>query len=187
MNEITILVVISALLLPVNLCCTFWIFKEILNLSAITFREMLKDLNGLAIPSGRFGRGLRRRQRILLNYLLKKSYDQEKTQILFRYYKYSTIPGLLAVVLADYIAFATNKNKINVAFIGIAVLLVFNIALAIYGKVYKTHHPLNKKISAIFEEKKNNTYGIGIVGSIVVIVVALIMYIGCFLLLAATA
>ena len=44
-----------------------------------------------------------------------------------------------------------------------------------------------KKISAIFEEKKNNTYGIGIVGSIVVIVVALIMYIGCFLLLAATA
>ncbi len=101
--------------------------------------------------------------------------------------KYSTIPGLLAVVLADYIAFATNKNKINVAFIGIAVLLVFNIALAIYGKVYKTHHPLNKKISAIFEEKKNNTYGIGIVGSIVVIVVALIMYIGCFLLLAATA
>ena len=54
MNKMEILIIISALLLPVNLYCSFWIFREVLNLSGITFREMLKDLNGLAIPSGRF-------------------------------------------------------------------------------------------------------------------------------------
>ena len=187
MNKMEILIIISALLLPVNLYCSFWIFREVLNLSGITFREMLKDLNGLAIPSGRFGKGMRRRQRILLNYLLKRSYEPEKTQMLFRRYKHSITPGVIAVILTDYIAFSKNTNKISVAIVGIAVLLIFNIALALYGKIYKKNHPLDNEILAIVERKKKNTYGIGIVGSIVAIIIALIMYIGCFLLVAAVA
>lgn len=186
-NKMEILIIISALLLPVNLYCSFWIFREVLNLSGITFREMLKDLNGLAIPSGRFGKGMRRRQRILLNYLLKRSYEPEKTQMLFRRYKHSITPGVIAVILTDYIAFSKNTNKISVAIVGIAVLLIFNIALVLYGKIYKKNHPLDNEILAIVERKKKNTYGIGIVGSIVAIIIALVMYIGCFLLVAAVA
>ena len=113
MNKMEILIIISALLLPVNLYCSFWIFREVLNLSGITFREMLKDLNGLAIPSGRFGKGMRRRQKILLNYLLKRSYEPEKTQMLFRRYKHSITPGVIAVILTDYIAFSKSTNKIS--------------------------------------------------------------------------
>ena len=187
MNKMEILIIISALLLPVNLYCSFWIFREVLNLSGITFREMLKDLNGLAIPSGRFGKGMRRRQKILLNYLLKRSYEPEKTQMLFRRYKHSVTPSVIAVILTDYIAFSKNTNKISVAIVGIAVLLIFNIALALYGKIYKKNHPLDNEILAIVERKKKNTYGIGIVGSIVAIIIALVMYIGCFLLVAAVA
>ena len=73
------------------------------------------------------------------------------------------------------------------AIVGIAVLLIFNIALALYGKIYKKNHPLDNEILAIVERKKKNTYGIGIVGSIVAIIIALVMYIGCFLLVAAVA
>lgn len=187
MNKIEILIIISALLLPVNLYCSFWIFREVLNLSGITFREMLKDLNGLAIPIGRFGKGMRRRQSVLLNYLLKRSYEPEKTQRLFKCYKYSVAPGVIAVILTGYIAFSKNTNKISVAIVGIAVLLIFNIALAFYGKIYKKNHPLDNEILAIVERKKKNTYGIGIVGSIMAIIFALIIYIGCFLLVAAVA
>ena len=107
--------------------------------------------------------------------------------MLFRRYKHSVTPSVIAVILTDYIAFSKNTNKISVAIVGIAVLLIFNIALALYGKIYKKNHPLDNEILAIVERKKKNTYGIGIVGSIVAIIIALVMYIGCFLLVAAVA
>lgn len=43
--ELILTVIFSALLLPVNLICSFWLFREALNLSGVTFGEIRRDLS----------------------------------------------------------------------------------------------------------------------------------------------
>ncbi len=126
MNETTILIIISALLMPFNLLCIFWIFREVMNLSGVTFKEMVDDIGGTlsTISTSRRHQGSRRRRRVIYNYVLEKSYEPERTKLLFKRYLYSTIPSAFALILTEYIALSKSENTKSIAIIGIVLLFI---------------------------------------------------------------
>lgn len=137
-------VIFSALLLPINLICSFWLFREAVNLSGVTFREIRRDLS----DSLRIGSHMRRRKtRIILTYLTAKSADPAKTKRLFYGYAWSTLLGLAALILAEYVAVSRDPEKLTVTLFGDLILLLVNLALVMAGRIYRKNHPLDDKIA----------------------------------------
>lgn len=157
MKEIYVLIIISAMLLPFNLFCTFWIFREIMNLSGVTFRETIENIGGRlgTIPTGRFHSGSKRRKKIVYEFLLERSYNPERTKVLFKWYIYSTIPGLLSFILVEYIAVFLGQNTKSVAVSGICTLFVIDLFLLLYRQIYRKNNPLDEKIESELKKKKN--------------------------------
>ncbi len=185
MFETQIYIIIAALLLPLNLLCSFWIFRELLNLSSVTYRELLGSLAPIAIPSGRFGRGLRRRKRILINYLTERSSEPEKTKAIFKAYLYSLIPASLSAVLTEYITFSGSSYKNKIAVIGIIILALINFVIYGAGKIYRAAHPLDERTKAVLEEKrqkhqldKSNNIKRNMPVYILIVIIVLVAYIG---------
>ncbi len=142
--ELVLTVIFSALLLPVNLVCSFWLFRETLNLSGVTFGGIRRDLSDTL----RIGTHMRRRKtRIILAYLTPTSADPAKTKRLFYGYAWSTLPGLAALILAEYAAVSRNPDKLTVTLCGNLILVLVNLALVIAGRVYRKNHPLDDKIA----------------------------------------
>ena len=142
--ELILTVIFSALLLPVNLICSFWLFREALNLSGVTFGEIRRDLSDAL----RIGSHMRRRKtKIILNYLTVKSVDPAKTKRLFYGYAWSTLPGFAALILAEYVAVSRNPEKLKIALFVDLILILVNLALVMAGKIYRRNHPLDDKIA----------------------------------------
>ncbi len=152
-------IIFSVLLLPVNLYCSFWIFKEALHLSGVTFKDFLADLNDkVPSSSGRSAmakrRIMKRRQGIILSYLMQNSVDPQRTQKLFHAYLYCTLPGLLSILLAGYTAYSfRNPHRFEIAIIGNLLLLSFNVILVIVGRSYRRNNPLDEKTAYILAQK----------------------------------
>ncbi len=150
-------IVFSVLLFPINLFCSFWLFREALRLSGVTFREILYAVSGRT-PMGigyAARRAMERRKRLILTYLLETSPDSLKTKKLFYGYCYSTIPGLLALVLGGFGAYSSQSpEKFHIVLACDLLLLIFNIALACAGRIYRKRNPLDRETEEILEQKR---------------------------------
>lgn len=140
--DLILTVIFSALMLPVNLICSFWLFREALNLSGVTFREICRDLS----DELKMGSNMRNRKtKIVLTYLSERSTNPERTKKLYRMYLYSTLLGLAALILAQYVGISQNPDKLKIAFIGNLILVFVNTAIAVAGKIYRKNNPLDEK------------------------------------------
>lgn len=149
-------IIFSIILLPVNLRCAFWLFREAMNLTGMTFKEFLETTSSetLSLNTGR--RTLRKRQRFLISFFKETSSDPRKSIRLLWTFGICTIPGLAALCLAEYAAM--HIDKLQYAFIGNLILVAINIALVIWGKIYRKNNPLDdvtaKKLNAKRTEEK---------------------------------
>lgn len=153
MDKSVLSIIFSIVMLPVNLCSSFWIFKEALNISGVTFNEIQEYFSHKSFSrSSKSGR--QRIRRMILGYLVERSSNPEKTKKLFRWYLISTLPGLAALLLAEYCAISGSADKIKYVFVGNTVLLFTNIALAAMGRIYAKNNPLDENTSRTLEEKR---------------------------------
>lgn len=151
MTESAFHIIFSVILLPVNLCCSFWIFREVLNLAGITFREFL---NTPHVPIGGGRAGLRSRRRFIYRFFNEKSSEPEKSRKLLNIYESSTLPGLAALILAGYGAISNHSDKAMIAFIGNMALVLINLGIVAAGRVYRRSHPLDEKTAEKLEAKR---------------------------------
>lgn len=151
MTELSFNIIFSIVLLPANFCCSFWIFREVLNLAGITFREFLNTPH-VPFGSGRFG--LKRRQRFIYRFFNERSSEPEKSRKLLNLYGVSTLPGLAALILAGYGAMSNHLDKVKIVFIGNLILMLINIGLVFAGRIYRRNHPLDEKTTEILEAKR---------------------------------
>ena len=147
--------VFSIILLPVNFCCAFWLFREAMNLTGMTWKEFL------SLTSGKFFAGppyrrLRKKQRFLVTFFREKSSDPQKSIQLLWTFGICTLPGLAALHLAIF--YAKNPDDLQYAFIGNLILVLVNIALVIWGKYYRKNQPIDgeiaKKLKAKYSKEK---------------------------------
>lgn len=150
--EVIYNMIFSILLLPFNLYCSFWLFKEVLNLAGITFREFLSLNSHMSFGSGRHG--LKRKKRFLFHFFAERSSEPEKSRKILSFYGISTFPGLAALILAEYGAMSNHSNKVTYVFIGNLILILINIGLLAAGRIYRRNHPLDEKTAEILEAKR---------------------------------
>lgn len=152
-------IIFSIILLPVNICCAFWLFREAMNLTGMTFKEFLETTSSktLSLNTGR--RTLRKRQRFLTRFFKEKSFDPQKSIRLLWTFGICTLPGLAALCLAEYAAM--HIDKLKYAFIGNLILVAINIGLVIWGKFYRKNHPLDDVTAERLNAKrmKEKEYG----------------------------
>lgn len=140
-------IIFSIILLPVNLCCAFWIFREALNLTGMTFKEFLETTSFESLWFNTGSRTLRKRkrflkrQRFLVSFFKEKSLNPQKSIRLLWTFGICTLPGLAALTLAVYAA--SHIDKLKCAFTGNLILVAINISLVIWGKIYRKNHPLD--------------------------------------------
>lgn len=145
-------IVFSIILLPVNICCAFWIFREAMNLTGMTFKEFLRFTSDVNLP-GASARGLRKRQRFLVAFFREKSSDPKKSIRLLWTFGICTLPGLAALTLAVFCA--RNPEHLKYAFIGNLILVLINIGLLLWEKIYKSKHPLDAPTAERLEKKRS--------------------------------
>lgn len=141
MNYQILSIIFSIILLPVNLCCAFWLFQEALNLTGMTFKEFLETTSSevASLSTGRHK--LKKKQRFFVRFFKEKSSDPQKSIRLLWTFGICTLPGLAALSIAAYAAM--HIDKLKYAFIGNLILVVINIALVIWGKIYRNNNPLD--------------------------------------------
>lgn len=152
-------IIFSIILLPVNLRCAFWLFRESMNLTGMTFKEFLETTSSETLSLNTGSRQLKKRQRFLISFFKVKSSDPQKSIRLLWTFGICTLPGLAALNLAVYAAM--HIDKLKYAFIGNLILVAINIALVIWGKIYRKNNPLDdvtaEKLNA--KRMKEKEYG----------------------------
>ena len=144
-------IVFSIILLPVNFCCAFWIFREAMNLTGMTFKEFLNFTSRIHFPSSSAHRNLQKRQRFLVAFFREKSSDPKKSIRLLWTFGICTLPGAAALALAVYCAI--DPEHLKYAFIGNLILVLINIGLVIWKKIYRNNHPLDLAMAEKLEAK----------------------------------
>ncbi len=151
-------IIFSIILLPINFCCAFWLFREAINLTGMTFKKFLGATSHATLSINTSRRSLKRRQRFLARFFKEKSSDPPKSIRLMWTFGICTLPGLAALSLATYAAM--HKDKLEYAFIGNLILVVINIGLVIWGKIYRKNNPLDditaEKLNAKRVKEKAN-------------------------------
>lgn len=152
-------IIFSIILLPANLCCAFWLFREAMNLTGMTFKEFLETAPSETLWLNTKSRQLEKRQRFLISFFKEKSSDPQKSIRLLCSFGICTIPGLAALNLAVYAAM--HIDKLKYAFIGNLILVAINIALVIWGKIYRKKNPLDDVTAEKLNTKrmKEKAYG----------------------------
>ncbi len=152
-------IIFSIILLPVNLRCAFWLFRESMNLTGMTFKEFLETTSSETLSLNTGSRQLKKRQRFLISFFKEKSSDPQKSIRLLWTFGICTLPGLAALNLAVYAAM--HIDKLKYAIIGNLILVAINIALVIWGKIYRKNNPLDdvtaEKLNA--KRMKEEEYG----------------------------
>lgn len=134
-------IIFSAILLPTNLRCAFWLFQEAMNLTGMTFRELLAMTSSEAAVPSHGRHKFRKRQQFFIRFFNEKSSDPQKSIRLLWSFGICTLPGLAALNLAVYTAI--HIGNLKYAFIGNIILVAINIALVIWGKIYRSKNPLD--------------------------------------------
>ena len=134
-------IIFSIILLPVNFGCAFWLFQEAMNLTGMTFKEFLETTSSevASLSTGRHK--LKKKQRFFVRFFREKSSDPQKSIRLLWTFGICTLPGLAALCIAEYAAM--HSDKLKYAFYGNLILVIINISLVIWGKVYRNNNPLD--------------------------------------------
>ena len=117
MDTLEFNIIVSILLVPINLFCSFWIFKEALNQAGVTFGEALRHFSNKPLV-GTSRTRLQKNQRRIFHYLAEKAEDPEQIRKLLRWYGISTLPGLAALILAEFGIIIPFANKEQYIFAG---------------------------------------------------------------------
>ena len=150
-NQIFI-IIFSIILLPVNVCCDFWLFREALNLTGMTFREFLETTSSARISPSVGRHHFRKRQRFLLNFFKEHSADPQKSIRLLWAFGICTLPGLAALSLAEYAAM--RIDQLDSVLIGDFILVVINVALVVWGRIYRRNHPVDEIVAEKLHAKR---------------------------------
>lgn len=134
-------IIFSIILLPVNLRCAFWLFREAMNLTGMTFKEFLETTSSERLSPNTGRHSFRKRQRFFINFFKEHSLDPQKSIRLLWTFGICTLPGLAALSLAVYAAM--HIDGLKYAFIGDLILVAINIALVVWGKIYRNNNPLD--------------------------------------------
>lgn len=134
-------IIFSIALLPVNFGCAFWLFQEAMNLTGMTFKEFLETTSSEVVSLSTGRHKLKKKQRFFVRFFREKSSDPQKSIRLLWTFGICTLPGLAALSIAAYAAM--HIDKLKYAFIGNLILVVINIFLVIWGKVYRNNNPLD--------------------------------------------
>ena len=147
-------IIFSILLLPANLYCAFWLFREALNLTGMTFREFLEKTSSQR-PFSSIGRHrLRKKQRFFIKFFKQYSSDPKKSIQLLWAFGICTLPGLVALNIAAYAAM--HIDKVKYAFLGDLILVIINAFLFIWGKIYRKKHPIDEDLEAKKTQEKES-------------------------------
>lgn len=148
-------IVFSIILLPANICCAFWLFREALNLTGMTFGGFVKKVQPQMLHINNRRHRTRRVQRLLAKFFYENSSDPQKSIRFSRTFGFCTLPGLFALCLAGYSAM--SLTNIKYAFIGNIILVVVNITIFICGIIYRRNNPIDDIIAEkISSRKKGN-------------------------------
>lgn len=145
-------IVFSIILLPVNVFSAFWMFREALNLTDMTFGEFVEKNYSKTLHLRRHRQ--RRLWRILTEFFYKNSSDPEKSLRLTKAFGFCTLPGITSLSLAVYCAI--DARHLKYAFIGNIILIALNIAIIIRGKIYRKNSSV--EISAGENLRKKERY-----------------------------
>ncbi len=147
-------IIFSILLLPANLYCAFWLFREALNLTGMTFRDFLEKTSSQR-PFSSIGRHrLRKKQRFFIKFFKQYSSDPKKSIQLLWAFGICTLPSLGALNIAAYAAM--HIDKVKYAFLGDLILVVINAFLLIWGKIYRKKHPIDEELEAKKTQEKES-------------------------------
>lgn len=174
MSEQTFCIAFSILLVPINFCCSFWLFKEALNLTAMTVREFVKD-NYLKIPIGKGSIHRRRKtHRFIVNFFNEKSSDAQKSIRLMRFFGCCTLLGLPALMLAFYSAISVKY--LDYILIADLILFAANVIIFIEGRIYIKNNPLDPSAEETLSLKRAEEGSLNFKSIIIYILVALIFF-----------
>lgn len=146
-------IVFSIILLPVNVYCAFWLFREALNLTGMTFGTFVKKVQPQMLHINNRRHRTRRVQRILAKFFYENSSNPQKSIRFSRMFGICTLPGLVALTLAVYSAMSLTNIKYT--FIGNIILAVVNIAILICGKIYRRKNPIDNVSVQKINSSKN--------------------------------
>jgi len=151
-------IIFSIILLPVNFYCAFWLFREAMNLTGMTFQEFLETTSSERFSPNTGRHRFRKRQSFFINFFKKYSSDPQKSIGLFWTFGICTLPGLAALNLAVYAA--RHIDRLKYAFIGNLILVAINIVLVVWGKIFRKKNPLDdvtaEKLNAkLIQEKED--------------------------------
>ena len=152
MNQQFLIIIFSIVLLPVNFYCAFWIFREAMNLTGMTFKEFLKKTSSERLFPDVGRHRFRKRQRFFIKFFKEYSSNPQKSIRLLRIFGICTLPGLASLSLAMYAAM--HIDKLKYVFIGNLILVAINIFLIICGKIYRDNNPLDEITAEKLNEKR---------------------------------
>lgn len=139
MNEQGICILFSILLVPVNFLCAFWLFREALQLTGMTYQEYFKKTSS----DGEVLLGSEQRWGYTNRFFKAYSSDPEKSMHFMKSYAAALLPGLAAVLLLCYTE--AHAERLSGVLIGDFALLAVNAALALAGVLYRRRHPMDPR------------------------------------------
>lgn len=154
-------IIFSILLLPINVASAFWLVREAVNLTGMTFTEFVDQINerlfGITDGSHRFSRGrrMRRVRRAIAEFYRENSSDPKKSNRLTWTFGICTLPSLIALNLAGYSAMF--PNKLEYAAVGDCLLVVLNLGFVLWGRSYRKQHPLDARIAEQLQMKRKQS------------------------------
>ena len=179
MNEQGICILFSILLVPVNFLCAFWLFREALQLTGMTYQEYFKKTSS----DGEVLLGSEQRWGYTNRFFKAYSSDPEKSMHFMKIYAAALLPGLAAVLLLCYAE--AHAERLSGVLSGDFALLAVNAALTLAGVLYRRRHPMDPAAAERLREKrrKERAYNrkhwkkIAVKGTVCAAVLLLILYI----------
>lgn len=148
MNEQGICILFSILLVPVNFLCAFWLFREALQLTGMTYQEYFKKTSS----DGEVLLGSEQRWGYTNRFFKAYSSDPEKSMHFMKIYAAALLPGLAAVLLLCYAE--AHAERLSGVLSGDFALLAVNAALALAGVLYRRRHPMDPVAAERLREKR---------------------------------
>ncbi len=153
MYKTTAAILFSLILLPVNLCCIFWMFREALYLSGFTVKQFLASAPYFS-GSGHHTR--HKRQRYLVEFFQHNSSDPQASLALLHRFMLSSFLGLAALILAQWAALSPKHAAI--VLLCDLILAAVNVWLFLMGRAYRRSHPLGEELAQALAQERSDSH-----------------------------